>query len=490
MIGASNDRGAGGLARWIILFPIFSLCAQGPIAWLRRMPGWPHEDLFPDALFADTIESALAMRTVSHSLLTDPRVQHWPPLFQYWLYHNYYLSGHMTIYHVLPLVLIQLIVMANIIVLFSPWAALAFPLLLYYSGAVALQKLSDHVHAHNGGLALALFIVSYPAVFMLHQANFSSGYANIGVGVYLLTALSGKWRWLGVLAMAFAINARPNVVLVTMIEFALADGAWAAFRRGVVIGAVSVMIGLGSLALGHMIDPKISVDAFVHGYGLYEAYFVFGDWGMYWNQSLFGVAKDIASLSGRSPAYDATTANVLTGLSIVGLLGVAGLIWTRRATPLEATFMAVSASVLTTPVYCEYHMLIVIAPLLVAYDGLRKEDVVLRLERFWPVLAVLLLACLALAEFPSGAGAVALFLVALAIPVVVAGRLGFWAGGAEPARGVIVVVSVLCLCALGGQRTNGVAVSGLLASTVGLIGVTCWRRQPGVAALARLAATR
>jgi hypothetical protein len=102
----------------------------------------------------------------------------------------------------------------------------------------------------------------------------------------------------------------------------------------------------------------------------------------------------------------------------------------------------------------------------------------------------LLLACLALAEFPSGAGAVALFLVALAIPVVVAGRLGFWAGGAEPARGVIVVVSVLCLCALGGQRTNGVAVSGLLASTVGLIGVTCWRRQPGVAALARLAATR
>lgn len=479
---------AGRLAGRVILFIAWSWTAQWLIAGFEAAFRTRHDILLPGSIFCDTIESALAIRSISTPLLTDPRVLHWPFVFRHFLYQNDYLSGNLTIYHVLPLAMLHLMAMAAVIVRSSPWLALAVSFLVYLVGAIGLQKFVDGLHPRerDGHLAWILCLLSYPAVFMLQRANYAAGYANLGFVLYLLTAVSGKGRFLGFLALAFALNIRPNAVLVALVEFALVARVWPAIRAGVTIGVMAALIGVGSALVAHSIDPKVSAEGFLRGYGLYQAFYVFGDWGMFWNESLFGAERIIAAMFGHRPSYDPHAAHVVAGLCLIGLAGIGWLIWTRRATPVEASFLAVVACVLMTPVYYEYHGLIMIAPLLVVCEDIRARGLAAPLGRAWPLLAGLIAGCLGLSLYPSGAAALALFVLALLAPPLV-DRACRGIPGASSTHGVMLVISVLSLCAMGGQWTNGLAVAGLLLSAALVVGAACWRRPAGVTLVDRFA---
>jgi hypothetical protein len=440
-------------------------------------------------MFCDAIESALAVRVLSAPLLTDPRVASWPFVFKHYLFQNEYVGQTLTIYHVLPFGLLQLMAMDLVILWASPWAALGVLLLIYIAGAFVVQMLADRMRTdgRDGHLAWALFLVTYPGIFMLDRANYAAGYANLWVVVYLLTAVSGKWRWVGFVALALALNIRPNAGLVALIEFALAASVWRAVRTGLVIGALTAGLAAASLILAHAIDPKESVQAFLHGYGLYQNIYVFGDWGMFWNGSLFGAERIIAAMFGHRPSYNPTAAHGVTVVCVIGLLALGWLVWTRRARPAETSFLACAACVLITPVFYEYHMLIMIAPVLILCERLRAEGLNMDLGRLWPILAGLVCACFALSRFPSGPAALALFAGAALVPILVA-RLNRGAGRPSSSEAAMLAVSVLCLCPLGGMWTNGVAVAGLLLSAAGIVGAQCWRRAPAVPPLFAAAA--
>jgi hypothetical protein len=476
---ATAPDGARRLALRIVQFVFGAWAAQGMILWAETRFHWVQDSLLPGSMFCDAIESALAIRALSAPLLADPRVAAWPYVFKHYLFQNEYVGHTLTIYHVLPFGLLQLMGMDEVILWASPWAALAVLLVLYIAGAFVVQTIADRMRTdgREGHLAWALFLVTYPGIFMLDRGNYASGYANLWVVIYLLTAISGKWRWAGFVALALALNIRPNAGLVALIEFALAASAWRAVRTGLVIGALTIGIAAVSLILAHAIDPKESIQAFMHGYGLYQNLYVFGDWGMFWNASLFGAERIIAAMFGHRPSYNETAAHVVTVFCLIGLLILGWLVWTRRARPAETAFLTCTACVLMTPVFYEYHVLIMIAPVLILCERLRAEGVDMGLGRLWPILAALVCACFVLSRFPSGAAALALFVGAALVPVLVT-RLNRGPGRPPSSEAAMLAASVFSLCPLGGMWTNGLAVAGLLLSSAAMVGLECWRRLP------------
>jgi hypothetical protein len=477
-LAAPTSGGGRRLAIRIVQFVFGAWAAQLLILWVETAQRWTQDSLLPGSMFCDAIESALAIRALSAPLLTDPRVVQWPFIFKHYLFQNEYVGHALTIYHVLPFGLLQLMAMDEVILWDSPWAALGVLLLFYIAGAFVVQMIADRgrTDGRDGHLAWVLFMLTYPAIFMFDRANYAAGYANLWVVFYLLTAISGKWRWAGFVALALALNIRPNAGLVALIEFAVAASLWQAVRSGLIIGAITAVIAVGSLVLAHAIDPKESIEAFLHGYGLYQNIYVFGDWGMFWNESLFGAERIIAAMFGHRPSYDANAAHWVTAACVFGLLCLVVLVGSRRTNPTETCFLAASACVLITPVYYEYHGLIMIAPVLVLCERLRRTGADPRLGRFWPILAGLIVACFALSQFPGGVAAIALFVAAVGVPVLVA-RLSRSGEGPSPADAAMLVASVLSLCPLGGQWTNGLAVAGLLLSASCVVVAECWRRE-------------
>lgn len=427
---------------------------------------------FTDAdIFADALKSGLAERAVSLPLLSDPRVAHWPALFQQYLFYNPYLGPDMLIHAQAPLGTLQLMAVAKAIVLGSPWMALGIFVGLYCLGALLVVRLVGACAAQPGArgtLALKLLLFSYPALFMFDRGNFHSGFASIGVVIYLISAFAGRYRWAGVVAMAYAINVRPNVALITIAEFACNETLWQALRLQIAMAVAAGVTGLAALMAAHAIDPQYSLQAFLQGYATYRHNYVLHDDGLGWNDSLYGAIRAVRSLFGSTPSYDPGASNAVTCLALLVTGGFVWLALTRRLARVEAIFVALAVCTLFTPVYGQYHILVFAAPVLIfALDSggrARAHGV----GAFLPAYVMLLLPCMIASYTPSGA----IGIILAGSSVLVAGLL--WHMEPQKERGsrserLILVASLLALSPVGGAISNGLAIAALLFAAVCIV---------------------
>jgi hypothetical protein len=326
----------------------------------------------------------------------------------------------------------------------------------------------------NFGYVL-LLVISFPALYMLDRGNYHSGYAGICVIIYLLTAYAGKWRWLGVMAICYAINVRPNIAVITIVEFALTESFWRAFRIQVIMAAWTILAGGVALFLVHAINPEYTIGAFFKGYALYRKGYILHDAGLGGSNSLYSSARVIWYLFGAVPSYNAVAAHVVSLFGVGTLASFLGLAWTGRLSKIEAIYLAVAFCTLFTPICVEYHMLAFLAPVFVIGSEARRGDVEVGMGGVWPALALLLVLSLAFGFKPNVLSAV--FLVAGAVLASVAlWRAAQQGGGFSPTESLILMISVLVLCPLGGGLSNGLEVSVLLAVSGGVIMAECWRR--------------
>ncbi|MGA8173109.1 MAG: hypothetical protein WB816_20080 [Methylocystis sp.] len=388
---------------------------------------------------------------------------------------------------------LQLMAVAKMIVWTSPWGALAAMFGLYVSLLLALAYLIADVTGSPRSTSLwsvALLGLSYPSLFMLDRGNFHSGYASVAVAIYLLTAFTGKRRWVGFIALIYAINVRPNEALITIIEFALADGVWRALGVQVGVAAASVAVWAVSLVAAHAIDPSYTLDAFIKAYGLYHQSYIFQDGGLSWNDSLYGAVRSVWSLSGAVPSYNAAAAMLVTICGVFLGLGYLWLALTRRLTPVEAIFLAVALCALFTPVLGHYHALMLAGPALVLLQLMRRRAANVEMLPIAGAFAVLPLLSLLVWLKPSELTAI----ISIVGAVFVSGalwRLGHRNRSLSQTEGLILGTSLLSLCPLGGALTNGLEISTLLVAASIIIIATSWKRSgapiaffPGTVAVA------
>ncbi len=433
----------------------------------QYLVGHGFEMLFlPEDRFADSLKSGMAQTSISAPLYHDPRVAEWSAQWQRYLFDNDYLKPGSSIFHSPPLSMLNLIAVAAMLLIMSPGAVIAALAALYMAGSYAVARA---VQSWSKVPALIrvwpLIVLAYPSIYMLDRANFISGYTSLCVIFYIVSLCSNRLRWLGWLALALAVNMRPNVAIFAALELVGTADHWLAFRRMVISGVLSIVIGAAAFMLTIRLNPAYSLQAFFDGYALYKASYVEGIGGMAWNSSLFNLAKLLYLKLGWQPIYDPALALALNGIAIAALGLFCALAWFRRISAPRFIFAIAAICCLFTPVYGIYHVLVFVAPLIVllvtSADSLTKPLVRRALGLIVALQAVSLIYWLV----PSLGGLAVLAVLCAAFPFLCqpAGNKG------RDGANIDVRLTLVCLTILapiGDGVTDGLAVAVILSASL------------------------
>lgn len=472
MPSPAPSANATTFARQALVFLLLAWISRIVLNWVLVQLHLPDVPAFFDAsdIFADSIKSALAERPVSAPLLTDPKVLHWPALFRSYLFHNPYLGSGMSTHWEPPLGTLQLMGVARLMVLGSPWVALAIEIAVFCAGVAFFGWLLVRLEGLPTRAALLLaapLCLSYPALYMLDRGNFHSGLASLCVAIYFCTTFTGRWRWLGIAALCYAINVRPNIAIVTMVELVLASSVRQAMRLPLLVAGLSGVVFVCSLLIVHYIDPGYTFSSFVRGYGIYQQRYVVEGMGLLWNDSLFGAVMRLICVFGLACPYSALASDLVIAIAGATLLCFVWLADSGRLRRSEAFFVAASCCVLFTPVYAQYHMLVFGGVLAIlgfeAAQGTGRPN----LRWAWIALALFTILCWAVDVAPSPV---------TALPVLLGAVLAVASLRSEYEGDMLAVVSLLVLTPLGGQFGNGLAVAALLSATLAALYVRAARR--------------
>jgi hypothetical protein len=444
----------------------------------RDAPFWAITDIF-----ADSLKSGMAQTAITAPLAHDPAIAAWNQVFRGFLLDNDYLKGGITIRQTPPLANLQLMAVAWGVVHGSPGLVAGVEIAVFVLLGWALSR--HRAFTAHGGAPLrvwAILCLSYPALFMIDRGNFHSGMASLAVCTYLVTLfdqprpsgarLRRLCRVIGMVVMAVAINYRPNLALLTLVEFTAAPLLRTGAMRIAMIGVITAALALVGYVVCHAVDPDYTLAAMVDGLDRYKSLMITQNGGLDWNASLFGVFEQgIASLpNGLRPATAESVLRIngqffgVTMAACAGL-GLAG-VWsfaTGRLRPLEAGFLLLAINMLGTPFYAEYHMLVYAAVLLLLPMDWRHGHLPVGRSTLILTCAVFAIGALVRSALPLSLPP---FLLLLLVPCF-AWRMALrQIADHDSAPAIMFVAAFLGLCSLGGRFSQGPleAVSILIAS--------------------------
>jgi hypothetical protein len=294
-------------------------------------------------------------------------------------------SGQLTHFHLPPfttgLILISIsafvyfgFICTTLIVIFS-----MIGLLIYVLRLSSLKKLDSF-------LLFVAIVISYPFIFLLQRGNFVGFYAFIFTVIAVMALKQGSQR-VSVILMSIAINIRPNLsVFVPLFYFM----PYANFKRPLVVVGLAVVIFLGSAFLVNQSYSDYTLVHFLAGLDIYKEMYIVGDWGFGYNTSIYNLLKLMCKILNIKMAID----KVLLLLSFIGFLlwvyafklYYAGVI--QRSGIL---FLLATISMLFTPVFADYHLLIFALPLIFA---LEEEKTASNFRQYpWSIGGMIVIAC-------------------------------------------------------------------------------------------------
>lgn len=310
----------------------------------------------PDDRFADLLKAAMSYTSIMTGL-SDAQIQEWPELYRYFLtVHPDYQGIPMTHYNMPPFGALLHIAAAEIIVAFDPdtalWASISLYLALVVFMTVLLRRFYQVSLMDQVAVFFVLFL-SYPALFMLTRGNLLAGYTTLCLVVYALTAIKGRYRWLGMLCLAAAINLRPNTITFCLLEL-IAERRW--YFTISAVAFLSFMLAFLSYMLVQTVDPFYTLDKFREALGFYKIAYVQGDYGFEWNFSLYGTTRVLRDLWEFQNNHSEFCFRIVDVLGLASAAATAFLAFTRRLTVVQAAFLATALSCLFTPVFAFYHV--------------------------------------------------------------------------------------------------------------------------------------
>jgi hypothetical protein len=412
-------------------------------------------------IFADSLKSGIAQVSITATLTSDPRVADWPAVFREYVLHNDYLGPNSSIRHSTPLGLLQLMGIGRALLHFHPFTVMGLLTILYCGGA---WLISTKIKQWGGSATITKIILpllfSYPALFMLNRGNFHSGFTSLAVISYLATASFGRGRRAGWLALALAINLRPNVAVFALMELWREERPIDAIRSGVIIGVLAIMIGAVSLAVATHIDPRYTLQGWLEALALYRENYLVGDDGTAWNAALENVGKVARMAGATTPPYSPFVAAACLVVGVLLCLWTVWLTWNGRLTAPQLAFALAALCSHFTPVLAEYHVLVYAAPLLLYFTANKTALSRSRWRRALPLILSLQVLAYLYHLAPSGTMLAVLCTVSLALPWA-AERLttSDEATPRDRIDGVLLLACLAELSPIGGEYSHGVAIS-------------------------------
>ena len=432
-----------------------------------------------DDLFADSLKSGMAQTSVSRPLLTDPRVAEWPQIFQGYLFHNDYLSPNFSIRHSTPVAMLKLMGVAWLLQFLSPLAVIGLLTAVYVGLAWLIARaLTKWSGIARPALLLLPMLLSFPALFMLNRANFLSGFTSLGVIFYLATCTFRRARWAGWLALALAINLRPNVAVFILMELCREKRPIDAIRGAAAAGTLALGIWATSFAVANRVDPQYDLHAWFQGLALYRLNYVVGYNGIMWNAALENLGKVVRGAAGATPLFSPEVAAASSALGLTLGSAVLWLAYKRRLTAPRLAFALAALCTHFTPVLATYHALVYAAPLLLILTARDSPLAQVRRVRVGLLFILLIFAALLGHYLPTLAMLPLLIMLSCIFPWGVAHIV--LAPDITPAArtdGVLLLISALELSAIGDEMTHGIIIS--LAGVSGLIWLLCRTLWPG-----------
>lgn len=341
----------------------------------------------PNDRFADLVKTSLSYKSVVAPYLDLSRFPKWPLIFQEYYLHNPYggievlAKGGLTHFHIPPLTtLIAIVGGVLCMILPSPsWAIAAFT-----AGYIVMALASVHfavpISQRSPALMASmsyLLVLSYPALFMLTRGNFVAGLTTLCIMAFVIATLQRRGGdWLAALAIAIALNLRPNA-MIFLATVPIAIG----LRRSIIPLARIAAITGSVLGISYSIDrwiyPAYSLRAFREGYKTYHQFYVIGSSDYAFNSSIFGAIKLFAKLFAKWFGGQGIPENVVqafsSALGLAILVSTVLVLFSRKISGSVATFLMASAYALVTPVFADYHLLVFVIPIAMVFLELQEK---------------------------------------------------------------------------------------------------------------------
>jgi hypothetical protein len=458
-------RSAASAIESIVLFSVaFRFFSLVVLAWI----GVSVDPMFfdPRDIFADALKFALAQTAVSAPILQDPQVAAWPKVFQEYAHNNAHMLPDAAMRFLPPFGILLFMGIAGLFFWLSPLNIIIFLTAIYSASSALLARAFSKLSGQSlSRVAITLLLLSFPTLFMLNRGNFHAGFTGLFAITYMLSTRYGAgWpRWVGWIALALAINIRPNIAILALLECrpdrTIRETAAAIAKPAV----LSIALASASLAIVHAIDPLYTIETFLHDYGIYKIRFVEGAAGLVWNLSLANVAKWTHTLVDGQAAYNSTVA------TLVWILGAAmALIFVtlRRQGRIKGSIFAFAITAIYaifTPVFAQYHATVFVGPLLLLLIDYGPQMEPRLLWRGAIALAAIQLICLLNVALPF---AHSLVLPAL-LPAVFAFVVAKLVGTQEQSEAYVTILAcAVALAPLGGEIYNGLAIALAQMSTL------------------------
>lgn len=406
--------------KWILRFAVLSLLCLSFLNALYCLVsyefGWGPKTYLvgPEDRFADLIKLSLSFRATTEGADKLPEFRNWAPIYQRYYEQPDYAgvaglnTGKLTHFHHPPLSTL-LFLLCGLFILKTGQPALAlflfFGVYLLEVCAIVWIGIPRAIRSREVTLAIFFFcLISYPALLTFSRANYvNAGLTTLPVVLFLVaTFTSAKPSLLPLFALALAVNIHPNAILL-LLALPIAFGVRAAIKPILQFGGIAAAICAPSYLAAHYLYPAYTIATFRQGLSAYAKIYIDGGAGVRSGSSLFGLVFGLHHALARyhvvsrytSSSTDLRVFYVLAML-VVALSGAAYLIALRQARHLQlqpqrggrsvsastpesaadfeprngpslvAPFLLVSSYTLLSPVFADYHLLVFLAPLLLA----------------------------------------------------------------------------------------------------------------------------
>lgn len=216
-----------------------------------------------------------------------------------------------------------------------------------------------------------IFLLSYPFLYLLQRGNFFSLLSFLFLLSSVILNFKGK-SFLSMLFLVMAINFRPNLLIFLPLIFLRCENIYIKFFYFCLTLFVTTAF---FIIVTKFLYPDYSLKNFLWYLEYYKTNYIIGDLGYPFSLSLLSLYKFIA-LKFNLPL------NVLLFLKVNTILLFFLFIFSNlryfvfnRISYLELAFCLCVLSLIFTPVFADYHMLIFILPLIIFYfDGCKMNS--------------------------------------------------------------------------------------------------------------------
>ena len=271
-------------------------------------------------------------------------------------------SGQLTHFHLPPVTTGLILMSIGAFVTFgfiSTTLALIFSLIGLLVFALSLSSLTKL----DRFLILVAIVTSYPFIFLLQRGNFVGFYAFIFTVIAVMGLRNGAQKT-SVLLMSIAVNIRPNLAVFIPLFYFM---PYRNFKRPLAVTVLAILICIGSAYFVNRSYADYTLGNFLLGLNIYKEMYVIGDWGFGYSTSIYTLFKLICKLI-----------NIKTETNLaLPILSMVGLLLSTHAYKLYydgviqrsgILFLLTTISMLFTPVFADYHLLMFALPAMFALE--------------------------------------------------------------------------------------------------------------------------